>query len=458
MATNMNLVRASNQLEHVKGEVQARIDRAKDEDGNPSSEIFRIKNPEIEVTMGEWITARTEEANQLQREVNDYLKSDEALDAFNDLVQQGKDIKRAPNSVQAPKGRRLSDELMRGDEWDEFVSKRTKTFNRDSEISLKELFETTTTGAADAVSVESVRTGEVVMVPRTRVTLLDIIPQLTTEYPVVKYDEETLNESNMDTIAQGAVYKESAFRIDEKSVDVVKVGGFIQVSEELLSDRAEMRARLDGSLRMQLMRRIQDDLIGGTMQNAGEYVGTPAADTLIKGFLDLVVTTGSTQEINVLDGEDVNPITSLESAMEAVYRVGQADADAIVMTSRDWLDVSTLQATTGSFIARGAMSGIADTTQMRYNGLPVVICNSLPEHTVLVGAFRDHCAIRDRQSAQTRIQEAQHVPSVAVDADVTAVTQTQPSGRFNIYTDVRYAFYIRRGFAFARIDKFGQEA
>ena len=455
MPTNPHIVRLSNRLEAIKTEVQTRLDRATPEgEDHPTVEYFKTMNPDIEMSLGKYVETRTEEYDAVQQELDDYRKADTSLASLEKMAGEGqKRATWAPNPT-GSMGRNLSGMVTESDSWKNFIKGDRKGAKFDVDLDLKALFETTTTGAVNSVSVESVRTGELVPAALTRVTLLDIIPQVPTTDPVVKYDEEVLNESAVAAIAQGAVYEESAFQYDEKSVNVAKIGAFINVSEEALDDEPELQARLDGSLRNQMMRRIQSDIIGGVPIPASEYVGTPTDNTNFTGFTEL---TG----VNVIDavaqpgqmtGDVANHFSLLEQAREVVYRLGMTEADAIVMNSQDWLQLKTLQTTTGAFVIRGALSALYDPAAMQIDGLPVVLCNALPNNTVLVGAFREHAVIRDRQSVQVRIQEAQNVtiPSGGGSA------QTEPSGRFNIYTDARLAFYVRRPSAFARITSFGE--
>ena len=452
MLTNMNLVRKVNQLKQIKAEVQARRDRSLDDSGHLSSEVFGVRNPDIELPMGQYLKERAVECGKLQKEIKDYEDAEGAMSAFDDVVKEGQKIRRAPNPTDSAK-RRLADEIFLSDDFTALQSGKAKELSQESDITLKALFETTTTGAADSISVESTRIADMVMLARTRVSLLDLIPQEPTTDAVVKYDEEVSNLSAASAIAQGAVYAESAFRYDERSVSVSKSGCFINVSEEALADVPELRARLENALNEQMLRRIQDDIIGVTAGpvNSSEYQTTQRANnTNITGFLELVGIQTIDGNAAQMTGEFLNPYTLLEQAAERIWRVGQADADAIVMTSQDWLQISTLQTTTGAFVARGADSPIAVPTPRVISGLPVVLCNALPENTVLVGSFGDHASIRDRQQVQVRIQEAQ---------TATALNQpTKPSGRFNIYADARYAFYARRPSAFCTITDFGVPA
>ena len=450
--SNLNLVRASGKLEAVKRDVQVRTDRARDDDGDLSSELFAIKNSDIEQPMHEYIADQTAEATRLQKEVNSYLAAESSLETFESIVDAGKQKRRIPETTMG--GRNLAKELMGSEEFQDMVETKSKTLKFDTDVNLKTLFETTDAVGVDQVSVESVRTGEFVMTPRTRVTLLDIIPQLTTDQASVKYDEETKNLSAVAPIAQGAIYQQSQFQIEERTVDVYKAGAFIQVSEELLDDEPEIRARLDGSLRSQMMRRIQSDVIGGVPAPGSEYVGTPTANASVTGFLDI-----ASANINEIDGSSLNQVAVLEDGAEMVYRIGEAESDAIVMTSQDWVAMKKLQATTGSFILRGANSPLTAPVSRQIDEWPVVLCNALPQGTVLIGAFGEHCAIRDRQAVQVRIQEAQGIPGQAAPVSgsvaTVAIVQAEPTGRLNIFTDARLAFYIRRGFAFTRITNFG---
>ena len=456
MPTNMNIVRLSNKLEQIKGDISARIDRARDDNGDPNTELFAIKNPDIEKSMGEWIAERAEEMEKSQKELDDYLKADGALAAVDTLAQVGEQRGIRVPFPTGDKRRNLAGELFGSDEFTEMKEMGAKRMSFQTDIGLKELF-ASDSNTADTVNVESLRTGEYEMLPRTRVTLLDIIPQLPTTERVVKYDSEVKNLSNVGDIAQGAVYAESEFQIDELTTPVVKVGAFIQTSEELLDDAPETRARIDSNLRGQMLRRIQAIVVGGAPVNAGEYVGTPAASS-VDGFLDLTNTTGINfidAHAGVMSGEKTSEYDLVEQAMEEVYRNGEAESDAIVMTSQSWRNYSTLQSTTGAYIARGALVGTSSPVTREIAGLPVVLCNALPAETVLVGAFREHCAIRDRQDVQVRIQEALSVPGRATSTDVV---QTEPTGRFNIYTDARLAFYARRGLAFTKLTNFGTVA
>ena len=451
MPANMNLIKLNRTLEAIKSEVQVRIDRSLDDDGEPNTEAFSVMNPDISKSMGDYLTEKAEEMARVQKEINDYNKATGAMDTIDSLIALGKE-KATHTPLPVGKAREsIYEAFTKSETYDHIAAKRQDKGSFDSELSLKELF-ASDSNVADNVNVESIRTGDFVMLPRTRVTILDIIPQIMTTEHTIKYDREIKNLSNMAPIAQGGIYQESEFTIEEDTANVVKIGSFIQVSEELLEDRPEIRARMNGSLGMQMMRRLQSDVVGSTTPlPAAEYVGTPTNNASTTGILEET-------SINTMDGNAGagsgnyhNPVTLIQEAIELCYRVGEADASAILMNSQDWVMVATQQSTTGAFIARGALLGIAPPTMQEVEGLPVVLCNALPNNTVIVGDFANHSVIRDRQSVQVRMQEAQGFQVSALNTDV----MTSPSGRYNIYADARAAFYVRRPQAFTSITNYG---
>lgn len=454
MPTNMKVVQLSNQLEQLQGEVKARLSRATPEgETEPNAELFAATSTDVDMTLGAYLQAKHKEYKGLQAELDDYRMADEEYKGLSHLFDSGKEIVNKAPIAMGPTHQRFSSAILESEQWKDFRNGniRAKDMAFDVDLELKALFETTTASNNNDVSVESIRTGDFVPQGLTEVTLLDIIPQIPTTDPVVKYDEEVKNESNAAAIAQGAVYLESAFQYDEKSVNVSKMGTYINVSEEALDDVAELRARLDGSLRGQLARRIQSDIIGAAPRPASEYVGTPTDNTNISGFLEHDSVQSLDTHPLVSSGETYNHFNAISDAEELVKRVGFARADALVMNSQDWKKLRQLQSTTGSFVIRGALAPLTGAVTMALDGMPIIECNALPVGSVLVGAFREHAVIRDRQSVQVRMQEAQ---SVVVDGTAETVF-TQPSGRYNIFADARLAFYMRRPEAFVKILNFG---
>ena len=445
-----------------------------DENGEPDIERYAVSSrlPQ-DVPMDVWLEQQEKKYDELEAR----FRQSENVDARHESIQaklaQGNERRPAVPQQGTLEQIRFSDLVFNTKAWKDVLAKESSDATEKMNVGLKALFESidgTTHTGQNTIAVQSTPTGELFMLPRTPVTILDIIQQIPTDQDAVRYDEETIDLSNVNPIAQGAVYLESQYQIVQRTTPIVMKGAFIQVTEVLLNDVPMMRQRLDGVLGRQGLRRVQDDIVGGTtFVNAAEYVGTPNVGTdpggtdevtKIKGFLDLADSGGS-QEINHIDGNAgestgnyKNPINIIKEAAEEVYRNGDAVADAILMNSQDWLLMSNLQSTTGQYVISGGNGPFQ--IPGTGNAWPVVLCNSLPKGTVIVGAFMTHCALRDRQDAQVRIQEAQAIEIPAGGNASTVIAK--PSGRYNVYMDARYGFHVSRPRAFTKITNFAVAA
>ena len=115
----------------VKVEIETRKNRASDEDGYFSSDLFRHQNPDIDVPAAEWFAERLQEAKKLQNEVDDLQGVEDSFKGFEDLQVLGRQpTAQGYGGVSAV---RLSDELVKSAAWDEFRSNGLKnmTFNQE---------------------------------------------------------------------------------------------------------------------------------------------------------------------------------------------------------------------------------------------------------------------------------------------------------------------------------------
>ena len=291
-----------NELKSIQDNVEDLVDKAT-KNGKPDSALFKENNPDIDLSLGKFIEQEYNKAEALQARIEAIQNDDQQ--AINDGLSQFQDLKnrgsqKATNTPLPDDGEQRNDltaAIMESEEFKEMVAEKKGSMSMMAEMSLKTLF-AADSNTANTVNVESVRDGDYVPLPRTRVTLLDLIPQIPTTERVVKYDREKKNLSAAQAIAQGAAYSESEFEIEEATANVIKIGCYLQVSEELLDDAPEMRARIDTNLDGQMMRRAQSVVVGGAAMPAGEYVtGADGAISDIVGFLDIVqpISTASTR-------------------------------------------------------------------------------------------------------------------------------------------------------------------
>lgn len=137
---------------------------------------------------------------------------------------------------------------------------------------------------------------------------------------------------------------------------------------------------------------------------------------VVKSFLD-------DADANEVNAAGMDELEAIGTAADLVYRVGYADADAVLMNWQVWVDLLA----SDDSIRRPPADG-SGPVQGFIEEWPVVLCNELPRGKVLVGAFREYAMIRSYES-----QESEG-------------------------NDARVAFYLRRPAAFTRITNFGLAA
>ena len=61
------------QLEALKTEVETRVLRAKDEDDKIDIELFRLRNPDIHESLGDWLSKQTEKVRRIMEEIGEEI-------------------------------------------------------------------------------------------------------------------------------------------------------------------------------------------------------------------------------------------------------------------------------------------------------------------------------------------------------------------------------------------------
>ena len=241
-----------------------------------------------------------------------------------------------------------------------------------------------------------------------RSNVLDLIPFIRTTQDKVKFDSEVPVKNEAGLFDGGTT--------TDKSAELCRRGMFIQVAKSALNDLLDIQSRINGGMSTQLSRRIQSDVFGGPVPAGVEYVHLPEdVDPPMVGVRDIPL-----DSINTLDATEgqpeggfVEPLQMLERAVEMVKHEGDAQADAVAMNSQTlaWIKSDTA----------------------KISGTPVMVCNALPKEVVVLGDFANHTAIRYNH---IRVRIAP-VPDI---------------GRYNIFVDLKFTFYVRRPLAFCVVN------
>ena len=424
--TNQNLVKLYNQLESIRKEVEVRTASCKGDDGvSIDPDLFRIRNPDITHTLGEWSTMRADEAVELEKQIADLSKHEKSMGTFERLTQQSR---QSANGlpVATASGVRVSDRLSKGimehADYKEFKARRREQVNFNVGINMKALFDTS---ESQGQNVD--RSDRVVAAPWRRLSIFDVIPEIQQDQPGVEYlseDSPTTPESTYLEgapgapadmgIAEGAAYPDTAISYVEVSRVMVKQGANIQVTEESLENDNVMRGRVDGKMLGNLRRYMEWNIFNGTA------TGLSSTDRQ-----NLVGLRNST-DINVLDGTGKDLYNAVNEAIDMVDLNGNADVSAILLHRKQWSKWKGSQTNTGAFIHGDPSQPVT----MAIDGIPVVITNVLPEGEVFVGAWASETALYYMRNAEVKMIQAQRSPSGG--------GITTPTGVVNIFTDVRY--------------------
>lgn len=126
------------------------------------------------------------------------------------------------------------------------------------DIELRDLLTT-----VDSWTPEVTRTGRLQMVGYQTPNLLQLFPQGSTTQPAVKYEEETVEVSNMRTIHEARKYPEGKVRIVTRRAEIEKIGTTLRVTEEELDDEVRMESYISQKLPNWLARRIDNYILYG---------------------------------------------------------------------------------------------------------------------------------------------------------------------------------------------------
>ena len=215
-------------------------------------------------------------------------------------------------------------------------------------------------------------------------SVISLFDQIETDQNAYSYLEETTFTNNAAEAAEGATVGECALAFTEQSESIRKMGVFLPVTDELLSDVSGIQGYINSRLQTMIKLRLDSQLLSGD--------GTAPN---LEGLLDAGKASVGSTAFGSYSG-NLGRIGALYGAITDIRVNAFVEPDAIVMHPNDWNSVVTDltgfagDATAGYaanvplFIASGAM-GNAPVASIW--GLKVVATTAIPENTVLVGKF-----------------------------------------------------------------------
>lgn len=220
----------------------------------------------------------------------------------------------------------------------------------------------------------TIRSNKVVLSAQRPVIFMDILPTVPlTVGNVYEYMQETTFTNNAAVIAEAATYPESALAYTPVDANVRKVGTWIPVTEEQLSDVEGIRATVDNRLALMVMLAADNELLNG--DGTGVH---------INGFYNQVTQTQAKATDPTFD--------AIFKAMILVRTVGFANPDAVVMHPLDFQDIRLTRTADGLYIMGNPDVVGSD----RLFGLRTVLTTAATQNTGLVGDFGTFSAMITR--------------------------------------------------------------
>lgn len=279
-----------------------------------------------------------------------------------------------------------------------------------SDVDMKTLFETAA-GWAPFVT----RLPGYVGYPVRQPSVLNFIPQYTTNQNSIKFMLETTYTTAAAEKAEGTALAESAFALTETSDEVEKIGAFVPVTDVQLEDEPSVGQYLTDRLTLQVKNRIESQCLEGN-----------GATPNLKGTLS---TSGLQTQAK---GADPTP-DAIFKAMVLVRSVGFAEPSVVFMNPTDWQDIRLLRTADGIYIFGSPM----DPGPERMWGAPVCITTAVTVNTAILGDYANYAAIYWRKGIEIAISSGYS----------TYFTE----GKQAVRATTRAAMVHTRGTAFCRV-------
>ena len=328
-------------------------------------------------------------------------------------------------------------------EWDGFkkFDPNTPSGELAVKMSLKALFSkpSNVATATSGYGPDSPRTPLMIDYAKRPIQLLDRIRQVPIDLETWKYMEwTTRTEPHLATtpagfgdVVEGGIYVDVGFGAQERTVDVIKKGVFLEATEEQFADVPGVEDYISMSMPNVLAQAIDYDLI-----NRAAVTGKPSGLLNRAGIGDIA------------KADDEAVLNLILRGCEYVEVTGRAMPDLVLMNPRDYYREMGRQDTTGRYIIANPLTA---KTEFRPWGIMAIQCDALPAGTAIIGDFGMYSMIRDRQDVRTRYAPSFATIQTGLSAGDSGHNTMRPTGKVMVYSDVRLAWGWLRSAAFCKL-------
>lgn len=246
------------------------------------------------------------------------------------------------------------------------------------------------------------------------IQILDMIPSDTTDLFEIPFMKETTRVQNEAEIAEAGTYAEDQFVFTRSAVTVRKIGAQIPATDEQLADVGIMRSLLDNRLTFGVRARLDQQILVG--------------DGIAPNIQGVFTASGIQTQAKGAD----SGANAIFKALTLVRITGRATPNMIVMHGTDWQNIRLAQNAQGDY-QFGPPTVIGADTMW---GLPVVQSEALTVTNALVGDFATYSQLYYKKG---------------IEVQVGFINTQFIEGKVTLRADVRAAFVVYRGEAFAKI-------
>jgi HK97 family phage major capsid protein len=358
---------------------------------------------------------------QLNSELNDLAKDVELLTAQENVTAMGKHLNAPVSGLTMPSGapqaKSIGELFVASDAYKSGIKAKQGvegSFDIDAKAFVQSYGLKTTMTEAAGYAPQAIRVADIVPFATRPIQLLDMIPALDTSQNAVVFMEETTFTNNAVETPENTAYPENALAFTERTSSVRKIPAFLPVTDEQMEDVPFIQSYVTDRLGFMVRQRLDGQLIVGD-GNAPNLRGIKNASNL------------NTQA----KGSDPAP-DAIYKGIVTVFLVGRAVANLVVMHPTDWQNLRLLRTAEGVYI----WGSPSDAGQPRIWGLPVAQSDADTAGTAYLGDFANYSYLAYRHG---------------LDIQVGYINDDFKLGKKSIRADVRVAFVIRRGAAFAKV-------
>lgn len=227
--------------------------------------------------------------------------------------------------------------------------------------------------AGSGLMTPAYRDGDLVELPRTQLTIEDLLPSININSSSVDYVKQKTRTNNAAMVAESAQKPYSEYAWESASVNVRTVAHLAKLTRQALEDAPRLVGEVDSEMRygLGLIKEVQILNGNGTGQNL---------HGIIPQATDFVMPTG----ITAASIKFFNRVDVLRLAMLNVVQRGYA-VDGQVLNPYDWALIELLKDENGSYLFSRPQGGLITASMW---GQPVVATPAMAQGDFLVGGFR----------------------------------------------------------------------